>query len=98
MIGRLETAEGCTYLGKQLAQRQSMRKEFEGMGWNPVGKYGYAVNSNPPFPLTRKVHNQCVLPFVVYGSETSHLTKEQQKKTKECTKRNGQNNVAYYME
>ncbi len=37
-------------------------------------------NNNLPLSLKRKVYNQCILPILTYGSETWHLTKEQERK------------------
>ncbi len=38
------------------------------------------MNSNLPLSLKRKVYNQCILPILTYGSETWHLTNEQEEK------------------
>ncbi len=38
------------------------------------------MNSNLPLSLKRKVYNQCILPFLMYGLETLLLTKELERK------------------
>ncbi len=38
------------------------------------------MNSNLPLSLKRKVYSECILSVLTYGSETWHLTKEQERK------------------
>ncbi len=38
------------------------------------------MNSNLPLSLKRKVYDRYILPVLTYGSETWHLTKEQERK------------------
>ncbi len=44
--------------------------------------YGYEKWRYHDFPLSLKIYNQCNLPVLTYGSETWHLTKEQEQKLK----------------
>ncbi len=45
------------------------------------------MNSNLPLSLKRKIYNQCILPVLTYGSETWHLTKEQERKLRSAQRR-----------
>ncbi len=51
-----------------------------GIKWTAFGKQGDIMNSNLPLSLKKKVYNQCILPVLTYGSETWHLTKEEERK------------------
>ncbi len=66
-------------VGANPAHEKEIKKRI-GMGWNTLGKLGDIMNSNLPLSLKRRVYNQCVLPVLTYGSETWHLTKEQERK------------------
>ncbi len=54
------------------------------MGWTALGKHGDIMNSTLPVSLKRKANNQCILPVPTHGSETRHLTKEQERKLRKA--------------
>ena len=45
------------------------------LGWKAFGKQSKIMKSSLPMCLKRKVYNQCVLPTMIYGSETWKPTK-----------------------
>ncbi len=55
-------------------------KRRTGMAWTAFGKHGDIMNSNLPLSVKRKIYNQCILPVLTCGSETWHLTKEQEQR------------------
>ncbi len=83
MIGNeaLELVEEYTCLGQMVSGNPAHEKEIRriGMGWSAFGKQNLVMNSNLPPSLKRKVYNQCILPVLMYGSETC-VTKELERK------------------
>ncbi len=50
------------------------------MRWSAFGKHNLVMNINLPLSLKREVYNQCILPVLIYGSETCRLTKKLERK------------------
>ncbi len=81
----LELVEEYTYLGQMVSANPAHEKEIirrigMGMGWSAFGNQNLVMNSNLPLSLMRNVYNQCILPVLMYGSETWRLTKELERK------------------
>ncbi len=75
MIGKeaLELVKEYTYLGHMVSAKPAHEKEIRrriGMGWSAFGEQNLLRNRNLPLSLKRKVYNQCILPFLTYGSKT----------------------------
>ncbi len=79
----LELMKEYTYLGQMVSANPVHEKEIRrriGVGWSAFGKENLVMNSNLPLSRKRKVYNQCIRPFLTYGSETWRLTKESERK------------------
>lgn len=79
MIGdlQLESVEEIKYLGKILNKDGTLMPEIVQRiraGWSAMGKLKNVMTGRLPLCLKRKAFNQCVLPAMVYGSETWTLT------------------------
>ena len=68
------------YLGHEIRiGRDNQTCEIErriGLSWAAYGKLKHIFKSEIPLCLKRKVFDQCILPVMTYGSETSTLTKK----------------------
>lgn len=68
------------YLGHELRiGRDNQTCEIErriGLTWAAYGKLRHVFKSEIPICLKRKVFDQCILPVLSYGSETSTLTRK----------------------
>ena len=51
-------------------------KRRTGLAWAAYGKLKHIFRSDIPLCLKRRVFDQCILPVMTYGSETSTLTKK----------------------
>ncbi|KAJ8730477.1 hypothetical protein PYW08_001890 [Mythimna loreyi] len=74
----LEVVDDYVYLGQTIQLgRSNFEKEVNRrirLGWAAFGKLRGVFSSNIPQCLKTKVYNQCVLPVMMYGSETWSLT------------------------
>ena len=67
-------------------QEHELRRRI-GLGWTAFGKLDSIMqNKRIPLRLKMKVHNECILPVIMYGSETWSLSKTQLQKiiTTQC--------------
>ena len=75
----IERVEEYKYLGQTLRLKDCSKEEIMRRikaGWSCFGRHkDILCNKNIPMSLRRKVYNQCVLPTMMYGSETWSLTK-----------------------
>ena len=79
----IEVVEDYIYLGQNIKASYDHSREIKrriGMGWSAFGKLNSIMNSKLPLSLKRKVYNQCVLPVLIYGSETWSITKGLERK------------------
>ncbi len=74
---RQTIVEEYTYLVQMVSANPAHEKEIRrgiGMGWSAFGRQNHVMNCNLPLSLKRKVYNHCILPVLMYGSETWRLT------------------------
>ena len=79
----IEAVDEYIYLGQAIKANPDHSREIKrriGMGWSAFGKQSSIMKSNLPLSLKRKVYNQCVLPVIIYGSETWSITKHLERK------------------
>ena len=55
--------------------------------WNAFGRQSKIMKGSLPICLKRKVYNQCVLPTMIYGSETWKPTKPMENKLRSAQRR-----------
>ena len=76
----IEQVYSYKYLGHEIRLgRDNQTCELDrriGLTWAAFGKLSHILKSDIPMCLKRKVYNQCVLPVLTYGAETSTLTKK----------------------
>ena len=74
----LEVVEEYNYLGQILKltiyNEHGIKRRIT-LGWKAIGRQINIMKSFLPICLKRKVYNQCVLPTMIYGSETWKPTK-----------------------
>ena len=88
---KIEEDDNCIYLS-QMVMTKDHDKEQElrhriGLGWTAFGKLDSIMrNKSIPLRLKTKVHNECILPVIMYGSETWSLSKTKLQKmvTTQC--------------
>ena len=88
----LKVVEEYNYLGQILKLTRDNEHEIKRritLGWKDFGSHSKIMKSSLPMCLKRKVYNQCVLPTMIYGSETWKPTKPMENKQW----RNGKINV-----
>ena len=81
----LEVVKEYNYLGQILKLTRDNEHEIKRqitLGWKAFGRQNKIMNSSLPICLKRKVYNQCVLPTMIYGSETWKPTKPMENKLK----------------
>ena len=74
----LEEVEEYNYLGQNLKLTRDNEHEIKRritLGWKAFGRQSEIMKGSFPICIKRKVYNQCVLPTVIYGSETWKPTK-----------------------
>ena len=74
----IEEVQEYNYLGQVLKLTKDNENEVKRriiLGWKAFGKQRHIMKSSLPICLKRKVYNQCILPTMIYGSETWKLTK-----------------------
>ena len=79
----LEIVEEYNYLGQILKLTRDNEHEIKRritLGWKAFGRQSEIMKSSLPIWLKRKVYNQCVLPTMIYGSETWKPTKPMENK------------------
>lgn len=75
----LKEVENFVYLGKAQSADNSLKEEINRRikhGWVKMSNLKSIMKSKFPQSLKAKVYNQCVIPAMVYGSETWSLTNE----------------------
>ena len=81
----IEKVDHYIYLGQQLVIDHELLDEVKRRtraDWSTFGNLNDIMRSNMPICHNRKVFNQCVLPAMMYGSETWAVTKEMEQKLK----------------
>ena len=77
---KLEKVDEYVYLGQTVSMAKNRQdKEIERrtrLGWVAFGKLSDVFKGNIPMNLKRRTFEQCVLPVMVYGSETWTLTRQ----------------------
>ena len=87
---KIEEVDNYTYLGQMVTKHHKQEQELRhriGLGWTAFGKLDSIMqNKRIPLRLKTKVHNECILPVITYGSETWSLSKTQLQKlvTTQC--------------
>ena len=81
----IEKVDHYIYLGQQIRMDHEQLDEVKRRtraGWSAFGNLSDIMRSSIPICLKRKVFNQCVLPAMMYGSETWAVTKKMEQKLK----------------
>ena len=81
---KIKEVENYIYLSQMVTkdhdQEQKLRHRI-GLGWTAFGKLDSIMqNKSIPLRLKTKVHNECILPVIMYGSETWSLSNTQLQK------------------
>ena len=79
----LEVVEEYNYLIQILKLTIDNEHKIKGritLGWKAFGRQSNITKSSLPICLKRNVYNQCVLPSMIYGSETWKPTKTMENK------------------
>ena len=75
---QIENVEGYIYLGQMYSTRDKIQdKEIQRRitaGWTAFAKHRDIFKGNIGACLKRQVYNSCVLPAMIYGTETWALT------------------------
>ena len=87
---KINEVDNYIYLGQMVTNNHDQEQELRhrrGLGWTTLGKLDSMIqNKRIPLRLKTKVHNECILPVITYGSETWSLSKTQLQKmvTTQC--------------
>ena len=87
---KIEEVDNYIYLSQMVTKDHDQEQELRcriGLGWTAFGKLDSIMqNKRIPLRLKTKVHNECILPVITYGSETWSLSKTQLQKmvTTQC--------------
>ena len=88
--GRKTEVDNYIYLSQMVTKDHDQEQELRcriGLGCIGFGKLDSIMqNKSIPLRLKTKVHNQCILPVIMYGNETWSLSKTQLQKivTTQC--------------
>ena len=81
---KIEEVDSYICLGQMVTKDQDQEQELRhgiGLGWTTFGKLDSIMqNKSIPLRLKMKVYNECILPVIMYGSETWSLSKTQLQK------------------
>ena len=87
---KIKKVDSYIYLGQMVTKDHGQEQELRcriGLGWTAFGKFDSIMqNKSIPLWLKMKVHSECILPVITYGSETMSLSKTQLQKivTAQC--------------
>ena len=87
---KIEEVDNYIYLSQMVSKDHDQEQELRcriGLGWAAFGKLDSIMwNKRIPLRLKTKVHNECILPVIMLGSETWSLSKTQLQKmvTTQC--------------
>ena len=81
---KIEEVDNYIYLGQMVTKDHDQEKELRhriGLCWTGFGKLDSIMqNKSIPLRMKMKVHNECILPVITYGSKTWSLSKTQLQK------------------